>query len=64
MGDLQAIADRFEIQALWGEFTDAEMMDDYDRFASLFTQDGVWRVPAVNAEFAGREKRSAPGSNG
>jgi ketosteroid isomerase-like protein len=56
MGDLQAIADRVEIQALWGEFTDAEMMDDYDRFASLFTQDGVWRVPAVNAEFAGREE--------
>ena len=32
------------------------MMDDYDRFASLFTPDGVWRVPAVNAEFAGREE--------
>ena len=56
MSEFQAIADRVEIEALWGEFTDAEMMDDYDRFASLFTPDGVWRVPAVNAEFAGREE--------
>jgi ketosteroid isomerase-like protein len=32
------------------------MMDDYDRFASLFTPGGVWRVPAVNAEFTGREE--------
>ena len=56
MSDFQAIADRVEIEALRGEFTDAGMMDDYDRFASLFTPDGVWRVPAVNAEFAGREE--------
>ena len=56
MNGFQAIADRVEIEALWGEFTDAEMMDDYDRFASLFTPDGVWRVPAVSAEFAGREE--------
>jgi uncharacterized protein (TIGR02246 family) len=56
MSDFQAIADRVEIEALWGEFTDAEMMDDYDHFASLFTPDGVWRVPAVSAEFAGREE--------
>jgi uncharacterized protein (TIGR02246 family) len=56
MSDFQAIADRVEIEALWGEFTDAEMMDDYDRFASLFTPDGVWRVPAVSAEFSGREE--------
>jgi uncharacterized protein (TIGR02246 family) len=50
------MADRVEIEALRGEFTDAGMMDDYDRFASLFTPDGVWRIPAVNAEFAGREQ--------
>jgi hypothetical protein len=37
MSDLQAIADRVEIEALCGEFTDAVMMRDYDRFASLFT---------------------------
>jgi hypothetical protein len=31
MSDLQAIADRVEIEALRGEFTDAVMMSDYDR---------------------------------
>ena len=31
MSDLQAIADRFEIEALRAEFTDAVMMRDYDR---------------------------------
>ena len=56
MSDVQAIADRVEIEALRGESIDAQMMDDYDRFATLFTPDGVWRVPAVNAEFAGREE--------
>jgi ketosteroid isomerase-like protein len=56
MSNLQAIADRFEIEALRGEFTDAGMMRDYDRFASLFTQDGVWRIPDVNVEFVSREE--------
>ena len=54
MSDLQAIADRFEIEALRGEFTDAGMMHDYDRFASLFTPDGAWRIPLADVEFAGR----------
>jgi ketosteroid isomerase-like protein len=54
MSDLQAIADRVEIEALRGEFTDALMMHDYDRFASLFTQDGAWRIPYINAEFVGQ----------
>jgi uncharacterized protein (TIGR02246 family) len=56
MSDVQAIADRVEIEALRGEFTDALMMRDYDRFASLFTRDGAWRIPYVDAEFAGREE--------
>ena len=56
MSDLQAIADRFEIEALRGEFTDAGMMRDYDRFASLFTHDGTWRMPHANVEFVGREE--------
>jgi len=43
MSELQAIAERFEIEALRGEFTDAAMMHDYDRFASLLTRDGAWR---------------------
>jgi ketosteroid isomerase-like protein len=53
MSDLQAIADRVEIEALRGEFTDAVMMRDYDRIASLFTPDGVWRMPNIPVELAG-----------
>jgi ketosteroid isomerase-like protein len=51
-----AIADRVEIEALRGKFTDAAMMRDYDRLASLFTQDGVVRIPHINAEAASREQ--------
>jgi ketosteroid isomerase-like protein len=47
MSDLQAIADRVEIEALRGEFTDAVMMRDYDRVAALFTKDGTLRMPNV-----------------
>jgi ketosteroid isomerase-like protein len=53
--DLQALADRGEIEALRAEFADAAMLRDYDRFASLFTLDGAWRMPYVNVSFVGRE---------
>jgi len=56
MSDFQAIADRVEIEALRGEFTDAAMMRDGDRLVSLFTDDGVLRMPNVPAEFHGREE--------
>ena len=56
MSDLQAIADRVEIEALRGEFTDAGVMRDYDRFASLFTEDGAWRMPHIPVELVGREE--------
>lgn len=56
MSDFQKIADRVEIEALRGEFTDAGMMRDYDRFASLFTKDAVWRIPAVDVEFGSQEE--------
>jgi uncharacterized protein (TIGR02246 family) len=56
MSDVQAIADRVEIEALRGEFTDAGMTHDYDRFASLFTPDGVWRIPDAKVEFASRDE--------
>jgi ketosteroid isomerase-like protein len=56
MSDIQAIADRVEIEALRGEFTDAGMMRDFDRFASLFTRDGAWRIPHINVGFASREE--------
>jgi ketosteroid isomerase-like protein len=59
MTDLQAIADRVEIEALRGEYTDAVMMHDYDRLASLFTPDGVVRLPHAHAEFSGREQMCA-----
>ncbi|WP_328995759.1 nuclear transport factor 2 family protein [Kribbella sp. NBC_01245] len=54
MTNFEALADRVEIEALRGEFTDAGMMRDYDRFASLFTPDGVWGIPAANIEFVSR----------
>jgi hypothetical protein len=56
VSDLQAIADRVEIEALRGEFTDAVMMHDYDRLASLFTHDGALRIPHINAGATGREQ--------
>jgi ketosteroid isomerase-like protein len=66
MSNLQEIADRVEIEALRGEFNDAGMLLDYDRFAALFTEDGVWQIPAVNVSFgsraeirAGRERLAA-----
>jgi ketosteroid isomerase-like protein len=55
MSTIQAVVDRFEIEALRGEFTDAVVMRDYDRLASLFTQDGVVRIPHINAEAVSRE---------
>ncbi len=54
MPDDHAIADRFEIEALRGEFTDATMMLDYDRFASLFTVDGAWLMPHIDEELTSR----------
>ena len=61
MSDLQAIADRVEIEALRGEFSDAVMMNDHDRLASLFTRDGVVRIPEAGIEAAGPEEIRAIG---
>ena len=47
MKDIQVIADRVEIEALRGEFTDAAMMRDRARLASLFTPDGALRMPNI-----------------
>jgi ketosteroid isomerase-like protein len=62
MSDLAAIADRVEIEALRAEYTDAAMMKDYDRLASLFTADGVMRWPHAGLEFNGREAISTAGA--
>lgn len=55
MSDFQAVADRVEIEALRGEFSDAAMMRDRARLASLFTPDGALRMPNIPAELVGRE---------
>ncbi|OLT17404.1 DUF4440 domain-containing protein [Actinomadura sp. CNU-125] len=56
MSDFQAIADRFEIEALRGEVTDAVMTRDFDRVAALFTPDGAMRWPHIGREFVGRDE--------
>jgi len=61
MSDLQAIADRLEIEALRGEFTDAAMMNDYDRMAELFIPDGVVRMPHAHVELFGWDQMRAFG---
>jgi ketosteroid isomerase-like protein/L-lactate utilization protein LutC len=53
MSDPRTIADRVEIEALRGEFTDAAMMRDYDRLAALFTDDGALRMPDVPVDLVG-----------
>ncbi len=54
MTELQAIADRIEIEALRAESTDASMMRDNERVASLFTEDAVYRIPDARIEHTGR----------
>ena len=61
MTGLQAIADRMEIEALRGEFSDAAMMRDRARLASLFTPGGVLRMPSIPAGLAGQEEIRAGG---
>jgi len=56
-----ALRDRAEIEALRAEFTDAAMMNDHDRLASLFVPDGVVRIPDAGIEAAGREGIAALG---
>ncbi len=62
MSDQQTIADRVEIEALRGEFTDAVMQRDYDRLASLFTPGGALRMPNIPAELIGRDQMRAWGT--
>jgi ketosteroid isomerase-like protein len=61
MSDFQAVADRVEIEALRGEFTDAAMMRDRARLAALFTPDGALRMPNIPVELVGREEIRAGG---
>ncbi|NUR52051.1 MAG: LUD domain-containing protein [Hamadaea sp.] len=59
--NMQAIADRVEIEALRAEFTDAAMMRDRPRLAGLFTPEGVLSMPNVPVQFTGREEILAGG---
>ena len=52
---VQSIADRVEIEALRAEFADAVTMNDYERLASLFLEDGALRMPDIPAELCGQE---------
>ena len=63
MSDLRTIADCLEIEALRGEFTNAEMTCDYDRFRSLFTQDGRVADPPTTTSSSSAGRRSAAGSS-
>src|SRR5262249_48023086 len=49
MTDHKAIADRIDIEALRGEFTDAVMMRDLDRLTSLFTHHSAGGMSANTA---------------
>jgi hypothetical protein len=53
MDQLQTLADRVEIDALRGEFTDAAMMNDHDRLVSLFLPEGAIRIPYADLEVVG-----------
>lgn len=55
MSDSQAVADRVEIEALRAEYSDALMMHNFDRLASLFTPNGALRMPHVPADATGHE---------
>jgi ketosteroid isomerase-like protein len=59
--DLQLIADRVEIEALRGEFSDAVMTNDHDRLGSLVTPDGMLRIPDAGIEAAGPDEIRALG---
>ncbi|MEH0529814.1 nuclear transport factor 2 family protein [Streptomyces stelliscabiei] len=56
MSEFHAVVDRFEIEALRAEITDAVMMRDYDRAAALFTPEGSMRWPHIDREFVGRQE--------
>ncbi len=59
MSELHEIADRIEIDALRGEFTDAAMMNDHHRLASLFVPGGAVRIPDANIEAVGYDELHA-----
>ena len=61
MNELGDVADRIEIEALRGEFTDAAMTNDHERLGSLFTPDGAVRIPDAAIEAVGPAQIRAMG---
>jgi len=59
--DARGVADRVAIEALRAEFTDAVMMRDYDRLASLFAADGALRIPEIPVDLVGQDEIRAWG---
>ena len=59
---MTANSDRVEIEALRAEFTDAVMMRDYDRVASLFTTEGALRIPDIPVDLVGQNAIRAWGA--
>lgn len=56
---LAELADHLLIHELRANFTDAAMMNDHDRFVSLFTPDGSLRIPAAGVQAQGPEQLRA-----
>jgi len=48
------IQERLEIRALRGSFAAAANRRNFDQFAAIFADDGVWHIPDMHAEFRGR----------
>lgn len=59
--NLANLTDRAAIEDLRVEFTDAAMMNDHERLGSLFTTDGVLRIPHGGIEAVGPGQISALG---
>jgi ketosteroid isomerase-like protein len=59
MYQFHQIADRFEIEALRADYADAAMTGQYDRLTALFTDDAVYRIPAVDVLQTGRKEIQA-----
>jgi hypothetical protein len=48
------VDDIVAIEQLRGNFADRAIRQEYDRFAALFTDDGVWAIPGMGVSFQGR----------
>ena len=60
---LGRVEDRLQIEGLRAAFSDAALLNDYERLASLFTADGALRMPDIPAELVGPEQIREFGRN-